>query len=90
VIQEEDINKNENEEVTLKTGAGEVKINAKSKFEPRSFEMGKGIGRRKANERTGYALNVALPNFYFHHVTAYDILRAQGVQIGKRHYLGQE
>ncbi len=29
----------------------------------------------------------ALPNFYFHAVTAYDILRHNGVDIGKRDYL---
>jgi hypothetical protein len=29
----------------------------------------------------------ALPNFYFHIVTAYDILRHSGVEIGKRDYL---
>ena len=29
----------------------------------------------------------ALPHFYFHVVTAYDILRHQGVEIGKRDYL---
>lgn len=29
----------------------------------------------------------ALPHFYFHIVTAYDILRHNGVQIGKRDYL---
>jgi uncharacterized protein len=29
----------------------------------------------------------ALPNFYFHAVTAYDILRHNGVEIGKRDYL---
>lgn len=40
--------------------------------------------------RIGYVLNFALPNFYFHFVTAYDILRAQGVQIGKNNYLGRE
>jgi uncharacterized protein len=28
-----------------------------------------------------------MPNFYFHVVTAYDILRSQGVQIGKQDYL---
>jgi hypothetical protein len=28
-----------------------------------------------------------LPNFYFHLVTAYDILRSQGVQIGKANYM---
>lgn len=29
----------------------------------------------------------SLPHFYFHVVTAYDILRAQGAPIGKRDYL---
>ncbi|KWR91730.1 DUF1993 domain-containing protein [Cupriavidus sp. IDO] len=36
-----------------------------------------------------YLINFALPNFYFHVTTAYDILRHKGVQIGKRDYLGQ-
>jgi uncharacterized protein len=29
----------------------------------------------------------ALPNFYFHAVTAYDILRHNGVDVGKRDFL---
>lgn len=36
-----------------------------------------------------YLLNRALPNFYFHVTTAYDILRHNGVPLGKRDYLGQ-
>ncbi|MGH8728502.1 MAG: DUF1993 domain-containing protein [Burkholderiales bacterium] len=35
-----------------------------------------------------YLLNFALPNFYFHVTTAYDILRHCGVELGKRDYLG--
>lgn len=35
-----------------------------------------------------YLLNRALPNFYFHVATAYDILRHNGVELGKRDYLG--
>jgi hypothetical protein len=35
-----------------------------------------------------YLLTFALPNFYFHLVTAYDILRHNGVDIGKPDYLG--
>jgi hypothetical protein len=31
----------------------------------------------------------SLPNFYFHVVTAYDILRHNGVEIGKKDYLSQ-
>jgi len=30
----------------------------------------------------------ALPNFYFHVTTAYDILRHKGITIGKKDYLG--
>ncbi len=35
-----------------------------------------------------YARLYALPNFFFHLVTAYDILRNAGVQIGKTDYAG--
>lgn len=34
-----------------------------------------------------YVLYFATPNLYFHVVTAYDILRHGGVEIGKRDYL---
>lgn len=36
-----------------------------------------------------YLLRFAMPNFYFHVTTAYNILRRAGVQIGKHDYLGQ-
>ena len=32
--------------------------------------------------------NWALPNFFFHYVTAYNLLRHNGVDIGKRDFLG--
>ena len=35
-----------------------------------------------------YLCGFALPNFYFHAVTAYDILRHNGVEISKRDYIG--
>ena len=35
-----------------------------------------------------YLIQWVLPNFYFHTATAYDILRQQGVQLGKRDFLG--
>jgi len=35
-----------------------------------------------------YLLGYAQPNFYFHLVTAYNILRHNGVEIGKRDYIG--
>ena len=35
-----------------------------------------------------YLLGFAYPNFYFHVTTAYDILRHNGVEIGKRDFIG--
>jgi hypothetical protein len=41
-------------------------------------------------EYTGlqYLTGFALPNFYFHATTAYDILRHNGVDLGKRDFMG--
>ena len=36
-----------------------------------------------------FLLNFALPNFYFHVTTAYDILRHCGVEIGKQDFIGK-
>lgn len=36
-----------------------------------------------------YVVNHAVPNFYFHMTTAYAILRHNGVDIGKKDYLGK-
>ncbi len=44
--------------------------------------------RRLAFTSETYILSFALPHFHFHAVTAYDILRSQGVPIGKRDYEG--
>ena len=35
-----------------------------------------------------YLYHFAMPNFYFHATTAYDILRNLGVEIGKRDFMG--
>jgi hypothetical protein len=35
-----------------------------------------------------YLLGFAQPNFYFHVTTTYNILRHNGIEIGKRDYLG--
>jgi len=35
-----------------------------------------------------YLLGFALPNFYFHAATAYDILRHNGVELVKRDFIG--
>lgn len=37
-----------------------------------------------------YLIQHAIPNFYFHLATAYSILRASGVDLGKSDYLGKQ
>ena len=36
-----------------------------------------------------FLMTFSVPNFYFHATTAYDILRMQGVPVGKGDYLGR-
>jgi len=50
-----------------------------------SFTAG---GRDVTFKGMPYLLGYAHPNFYFHLVTAYNILRHNGVEIGKRDYIG--
>jgi hypothetical protein len=45
--------------------------------------------RRLAFTSETLILSFSLPNFHFHAVTAYDILRSRGVPLGKRDYEGQ-
>ena len=45
-------------------------------------------GRRRDFAGEDFLLSFAQPNFYFHAATAYDILRAQGLAIGKRDFMG--
>jgi hypothetical protein len=54
---------------------------------------GKNVTVKMGDRETQYTgldllLKRALPNFYFHATTAYDILRHNGVEIGKRHFMG--
>lgn len=35
-----------------------------------------------------FAIHYALPNFYFHITTAYAIMRHNGVDLGKKHFIG--
>jgi hypothetical protein len=66
-----------------------------SGFKPSDFD---GAGERAIELKLGphtvnfigkdYVANFVLPNFYFHLVTAYNILRANGVDVGKRDFLG--
>ena len=48
------------------------------------------IGDRKVPfTAENFVLSFSLPNFYFHATTAYDILRTNGVPLGKRDFLGR-
>jgi uncharacterized protein len=53
----------------------------------RTIEMKVGSGTVNLTA-SQYLIRFALPNFYFHITTAYDILRHNGVVLGKRDYLG--
>jgi hypothetical protein len=43
----------------------------------------------KSMEGQPYLLNHVLPNVFFHTATAYDILRHNGVELGKQDFLGR-
>jgi hypothetical protein len=45
-------------------------------------------GQSMTFEGQPYLLHFALPNFFFHLTTAYAILRHNGIQIGKRDFIG--
>jgi uncharacterized protein len=45
-------------------------------------------GEEKTFEGTAYLANIVLPNFYFHATTTYDILRHNGVELGKKDFIG--
>ena len=45
-------------------------------------------GARSAFVAEEFIMSLSLPNFYFHATTAYDILRKEGVPLGKMDFLG--
>ncbi|HEY6632494.1 MAG TPA: DUF1993 domain-containing protein [Rhizobiaceae bacterium] len=57
--------------------------------ETRTITMKLG-GRDLETSGLTYLLSMAMPNFYFHVTTAYDILRHNGVPLSKRNFLGRE
>ncbi len=46
-------------------------------------------GQERSFAAQNYLYHFAMPNFYFHATTAYNILRSIGVEIGKRDFMGQ-
>jgi hypothetical protein len=53
----------------------------------RAVTTGSGANVRHFDGKT-YLLHYALPHFYFHTTTAYAILRHNGVEIGKKDFVG--
>ena len=47
-----------------------------------------GTPREKRFNGQSYLLNYGLPHFFFHVTTAYAILRHNGVEVGKKDYIG--
>jgi len=45
-------------------------------------------GQQRSFRAQVYLYHFAMPNFYFHITTAYDILRSLGIEIGKRDFMG--
>ncbi|RUV19211.1 MULTISPECIES: DUF1993 family protein [unclassified Mesorhizobium] len=56
--------------------------------EERTIEL-RLAGREVSMAGLQYLLDAAMPNFYFHITTAYDILRHNGVPLGKSIFLGR-
>src|SRR5579883_442750 len=46
-------------------------------------------GQQRQFRAQVYLYHFAMPNFYFHVTTAYNILRSLGIEIGKRDFMGQ-
>ena len=47
-----------------------------------------GTPKEKRFSGQSYLLNYGLPHFFFHVTTAYGILRHNGVEVGKKDYIG--
>lgn len=66
-------------------------------FTPEQFEQSEnleivlrpGTPKEKKLSGSAYLLHYGLPQFFFHVTTAYDILRHNGLEIGKRDYMGK-
>lgn len=66
-------------------GIGEEQVNGS---EQREIVLMPGTPRERRFDGQTYLLHYGLPQFFFHVTTAYNILRHNGVEIGKRDYMG--
>ena len=56
--------------------------------ESRDIVLRPGTPKEKKLTASAYLLHYGLPQFFFHVTTAYAILRHNGVEVGKRDYMG--
>jgi hypothetical protein len=54
----------------------------------REITVGTGANQRQFNGGQTYLLHYSLPHFYFHTTTVYAILRHNGLEIGKKDFIG--
>ena len=57
-------------------------------FEDREIVLRPGTPKERRLTGQAYLLTYGLPQFFFHVTTAYAILRHNGIEIGKRDYMG--
>lgn len=87
----------ENKEVTLPELQDRIQktLNFLSTIKPEDFqgwEDRKTLNPRREGKflpAKEFAMHQAIPNFYFHLTTLYSILRTNGVDVGKKDYLGE-
>ena len=56
--------------------------------EAREIVLRPGTDKEKRLNTQTYLLHYSLPQFFFHVTTTYDLLRHNGVEVGKRDYMG--
>jgi uncharacterized protein len=56
--------------------------------EDREIILRPGTPKEKRMQGQAYLIHYALPQFFFHVTTSYAILRNQGVEVGKRDFMG--
>ena len=56
--------------------------------EERTILLRPGTPKERSISGQGYLLNYGLPQFFFHVTTAYDLLRHNGVEVGKKDFMG--
>ncbi|MDE1166197.1 MAG: DUF1993 domain-containing protein [Pseudomonas sp.] len=56
--------------------------------EGREIVLRPGTPKESRLDAQKYLLHYGLPQFFFHVTTSYDILRHNGVEVGKRDYMG--